>query len=587
MFRMLTLVLLFLPFVTFASDGLIVTVPDQVQGVYRDDLDWPTNEWAFRTEVHNATDRPLRITAFGTLVRGDDGWTPPGDLLSPEDFVAWYTDGDAFDEGWIPPGATVVDARNWSRDPDPLGPAVKWLYRAEDADGNTYETSRYVDYLPVPIEGRGWPERYPEDRVRVTLEVVGADGAPVDEAVVHVGREFGGSGPFVATAIDGRGGVEIVRPALVRCAVRAPGSLPVHVPLQIGDDVGDFTLRVPVVAPDADVLPDPEASDATVQAGIELVSRVRAMQREIREDYEAFKRDNPGATNYDVVHPALHDLLVATTRDASRPAIARLAAYLSYDWSPPFGEDDQAHIASLLPPDAYEWGMAAMYATNASNHAPDRDAFIEGLADNRDPTVRVRALGYLGSVAKSNGDTEKLTEIVSALRSREYVDIPDAAWHREMLLKSDKLAVGEKLPAFDLPTLDGQGRVTDRDPDGRFTFLHFWATWCGPCMAEMEEIHHAFDEAAGDRLRFVSVSMDFKKDAINRLRDAKWPMPWTHVWWKDVPDYEGLFDVNAIPQLFLIDPQGTIVAASDELRGEKLAETLVEMTGADAGSGPD
>lgn len=566
-----TLLTLLLP--TLASAGLTVTVGDRVEGTYRDDLDWPQYEWAFETRIHNASDLPLRITAFGTQVHDGEGWVEQGTPFTGQQFVDWYTDGDAFDDGWLAPGRTAIDARNWYRDPNPIGPAVRWFYRAEDAQGGTYETAEYVDFVPAALPDAGWPSTYPQERVRIRLEFRDARGDVVPHASVHVGREHG-QGAFVAVTVDDGDTVEVARPSLSLLRVRAPGSLPVVVPLLIVEDAEDATLRITFVDPEDGGVARFEASDPVVQAALELGPRVRRMQKEVGRDYQVHREEHPGDQNFVVDHPELLDAFVTAIHDTSRPAIARYAAYLSHDWSPPFTEDDQARITALLPADAYEWGMAAMYATNAANRAPDRNAFMEGLAAHRDPEVRARALGYFGAVARRENDAVRSSEIVDRLRSLAAEGSGEAASHLEILTRVDKLRVGERAPAFDLPTLDGEGRVTERDPEGRFTFLQFWATWCGPCMAEMEEVHHAFDETAGDRLRFVSMSLDFDRKNVARIREARWPMPWTHLFWKDDPDYEERFGVASIPQFFLIDPDGVVVADSKTLRGEGLGARL-------------
>jgi len=569
----LSMIALVLLIPALAAAELVVTVPERVEGTYRDDLDWPQYEWAFETRIHNASDRPLRITAFGTSVHDGDAWVTRGEPFSGQQFVEWYTDGDALDDGWLAPGRTAVDARNWYRDPHPMGPAVRWFYRAEDPEGREYESARYVDFIPVEVPGAAWPSTYREERVRLRLEITDAQGEGVPGAFVHLGREHGG-GAFVAGPVGANRAIEVVRPSLSILRVRAPGLLPVSIPLLIGEDTGDVTLRIALVAPDAEGAPSFEASDPIVQAALELGPRVRRMQREIMSDYAVYRKEHPGEQDFVAEHPALHETLVNAIHDTSRPAIARYAAYLSHGWTPRFAEEDQARIAALLPPDAHEWGMAAMYATNAANRATDRDAFIEGLSHHRDPTVRARALGYLGSVAQRENDAVRLAAIVERLRSAEFDGIDEAANHLELLTKVAKLRVGAPLPAFDLPTLDGEDRVTDRDPAGRFTFLQFWATWCGPCMAEMEEVHDAFDEVAGDRLRFVSMSLDFDRDAIATMRENQWPMPWTHLYWQDDPEYEDRFGVTSIPQFYLIDPEGLIVADSKTLRGEGLGARL-------------
>ncbi len=63
----------------------------------------------------------------------------------------------------------------------------------------------------------------------------------------------------------------------------------------------------------------------------------------------------------------------------------------------------------------------------------------------------------------------------------------------------------ERLPPFDLTTLDGDS-FTDQDLEGPVTVLNFFATWCGPCNAEMPMLQRFADHHAEEGLRVVALS---------------------------------------------------------------------------------
>lgn len=108
---------------------------------------------------------------------------------------------------------------------------------------------------------------------------------------------------------------------------------------------------------------------------------------------------------------------------------------------------------------------------------------------------------------------------------------------------------------------------------GKYVLIDFWASWCGPCRAENPNVRKAYQALKNKNFEIVSVSLDQSKglwlEAINK--DS---MPWINVCdfkgWKN--DAAVLYGVHSVPQNFLIDPKGVIVAR--DLRGEDLTEKL-------------
>lgn len=106
---------------------------------------------------------------------------------------------------------------------------------------------------------------------------------------------------------------------------------------------------------------------------------------------------------------------------------------------------------------------------------------------------------------------------------------------------------------------------------GKYVLLDFWATWCGPCIAEMPYLREA-QKKFGARGDFVMISLSLD-DAIDKPRAfvKKNDMPWNqgYLGRGEVPEKYG---VNGIPAIFLINPEGKIIAK--ELRGGAVCATL-------------
>jgi len=130
------------------------------------------------------------------------------------------------------------------------------------------------------------------------------------------------------------------------------------------------------------------------------------------------------------------------------------------------------------------------------------------------------------------------------------------------------IAPGQPAPAWSLPDIDG--KITSlADFKGKYVYIDFWATWCGPCLAEVPNYRQLVKDYAGRNVAFISISVDRDKPKWeDMVKKEKFEWVQLHDSIKMNDDYL----VRYIPSFIFIDTEGKIIApraprpSTDELR---------------------
>jgi len=137
--------------------------------------------------------------------------------------------------------------------------------------------------------------------------------------------------------------------------------------------------------------------------------------------------------------------------------------------------------------------------------------------------------------------------------------------------------VGSTAPDFTLPQPDGN-LLSLSQLKGKYVLVDFWASWCGPCRKENPQVVSLYQKYKGKGFEILGVSLDDKREAWLQAIE-KDGLSWRHV--SDLKGWQNeaaqLYDVNAIPMTYLLDPNGTIIAKG--LRGPSLEAKLEELFG--------
>ena len=138
-----------------------------------------------------------------------------------------------------------------------------------------------------------------------------------------------------------------------------------------------------------------------------------------------------------------------------------------------------------------------------------------------------------------------------------------------------EINVGGIAPDIDLATPAG-GHLKLSSLRGKYVLLDFWASWCGPCLAEVPNVKAIYEEYKDKGFEIYGVSLDEDAKAWKNAIE-KHGLTWLHV--SSLKGWEcpvaKRYNVTGIPKMYLLDKEGRIIAM--DLRGEALKEKVSSL----------
>jgi peroxiredoxin len=192
-------------------------------------------------------------------------------------------------------------------------------------------------------------------------------------------------------------------------------------------------------------------------------------------------------------------------------------------------------------------------------------------------TEKVGAAHYfLGDVYRSTDQFDKAKReyslVVEKYGSVNQRMLMEAKGNLEELDTLKRLAIGSKPIPFEVKGTGGETLSLEKYK-GKVVLLDFWATWCGPCRADMPNVVNLYKKHHANGFEIIGISLDKSRDALDRYVQSS-NMPWPQ-FFDGENQVAMMYKVRSIPATFLIDRQGILRYRS--LRGKQLDEAVDKL----------
>lgn len=177
----------------------------------------------------------------------------------------------------------------------------------------------------------------------------------------------------------------------------------------------------------------------------------------------------------------------------------------------------------------------------------------------------------LASIYMMEGDIEKTRKLANDILA-QFPKSDAAGRARAMLAKLE--IVGKPLE-LSFTAIDGK-KVDIKDYKGKVVLVDFWATWCGPCIAELPNVLRTYEKFHDKGFEIIGISLDQRKERLEAFVAEK-KMNWPHYFdgkgWEN--EISRKFGIDSIPATFLVDKEGKV--ARLDLRGDALEKAVEEL----------
>ena len=163
--------------------------------------------------------------------------------------------------------------------------------------------------------------------------------------------------------------------------------------------------------------------------------------------------------------------------------------------------------------------------------------------------------------------SDQISALISKMTYKDYIIIAKegieettSMWGKRKTATDNMPKVGESAIDFTYPDKEGN-EFSLSSFKGSLVYVDVWATWCGPCTAQIPALKELEEEYHGKNITFLSVSVDTDKDAWLKMVDEK-ELGGTQLWadgWSGITKDYAIF---GIPRFMLFSADGNVISTN-------------------------
>jgi thiol-disulfide isomerase/thioredoxin len=186
------------------------------------------------------------------------------------------------------------------------------------------------------------------------------------------------------------------------------------------------------------------------------------------------------------------------------------------------------------------------------------------------PMIQDQRMSFVNELEPS-----RLVALLEELSKDPNSEVATMAKERLVVAKERELLKSKPLE-LKLKSIDGED-VDLEKLRGKVVLIQFWATWCGPCMAEMPHVQSVYGKLHDKGFEIIGISLDDEEKelrAVLKKKKISWAQCFDGKGWES--PLAKRFGIDAIPALWLVNKKGMVV---DMEAGEDLEEKVTKLLG--------